>query len=355
MDPSSTIDNRKIASTVLERILPGVVVATKAPEYHHIIVSRWLAEHTASRESQKCSLIAWEDSINARLSGTGPRHLASLTLAVSFMVSADYVEATTLDYVWSLIQDAITDLTMAGVGYTPSRSAQGFLSLPLCSIIKDGNIDILFRLHVWMPDGQRGKPEVAIHSHQAFARSWTLHGEGTDVLYAVKPVVEYEEATHCAYAIGWNDGKSQSSKYATHQLSSMVVNTGKLMQAKHQASTIHRRGDTYTVPAAAYHTTVVQPQGLHATLFFFDASRGFVKDAGVLGPKDWSENTQLRDPAGITSSDLVELVSRARASKERIEVVQPETVSEPELVEACPPRRIDSLQRDASDVQVTQA
>ncbi|EME84355.1 uncharacterized protein MYCFIDRAFT_135526 [Pseudocercospora fijiensis CIRAD86] len=267
------------------------------------------------------------------------------------MISSGFVEATTLDYIWSLIQEAIADLTMAGARYAPSRSAQGFLSLPLCSIIKDGNIDVLFRLHVWMPDGQRGKAEVAIHSHQAFAQSWTLHGQGTDVLYDVNPVDEYEEATHCSYAIGWNDGNSQSTKYATHQLSSTVVNTGKLMQAKLTQSTIHRRGDTYTVPAAAYHTTIVKPQELHATLFFFDASRGFVKDAGVLGPKDWAENRQFRDPAGITPSDLVEVVSRARASEEGVEMLQPE----PGLMGTCLPRRIDSLQKDATDVQATQA
>lgn len=341
---TSRIDRREIPSTTAERILPGVVVATKAPEHNHRIVSEWLHEHTTSKNSQTCSLVQWQESMDARFSDNGPRHLASLTLAISYMVEAGFVESPTLDYIWSTIQDAITDLTMTGAGYAPSRSAQGFLSLPLCSIIKEGNIDVLFRLHVWMPDGQRGKPEVAVHSHQAFAQSWTLHGEGTDVLYDVKPVDEYEEATHCSYAIGWNDGKSQSTKYATHQLSSTVVNTGKLMQAKHKASTIHRRGDTYTVPAAAYHTTVVQPQELHATLFFFDSSRGFVKDAGVLGPKDWTENTQFRDPAGITPSDLVEVVSRARASYNDVE----QTVQ-------CLPRRIDSLQKDATDVQVTQA
>ncbi|KXT06764.1 hypothetical protein AC578_7304 [Pseudocercospora eumusae] len=338
MNPTD-LDSRKIPSTALERILPGVVVATKASEHIHGIVSKWLDEHTTAR-----GLNEWQESILASLSDNGPRHLASLTLAVSFMVSAGFVEATTLDHIWSIIQEAITDPTMAGADYTPSRSAQGFLSLPLCSIIKNGNIDVLFRLHVWMPDGQRGKREVAIHSHQAFAQSWTLHGEGTDVLYDVKPVNDYEEATHCAYAIGWNDGTSQSTKYATHQLSSTVVNTGKFMQAEHKASTPHSRGETYSVPAATYHTTVVQPQELHATLFFFDASRGFVKDAGVLGPKDWTENTQFRDAAGMTPSDLVDVLSRARASK-------------PEFLQACPPRRrIDSLRKDASHVlQVTDA
>lgn len=344
----------------LERLLPGVVVATKSPEPNFDLVSRWLSSRTQSEPSsttaaghhlrQEFSLVEWQESILSELPSGASQQLALLTLGISCMLSPNRscIDAHTQDCVWTLIRDAMrSDAGLTGPDYAPSRSAQGFLALPLCSLIQGGNIDILFRLHVWMPDNQRGKAEVAVHSHQAFAQSWTLYGKGTDVSYHVQPVEEYDQGTHALYAIGWNDGKSQSTTYATHQLSSTVVNTGKYMRARVTDSSVHSRYDTYSVPAATYHTTKVAPQALHATLFCFDASRGFEKDAGVLGPKDWTENTQFRDPAGITPRDLVDVVDRARNGIEQVIKQQPVSGTE-EAGQASSLDRVDSSGEDES-------
>ncbi|EFQ34375.1 uncharacterized protein GLRG_09519 [Colletotrichum graminicola M1.001] len=196
--------------------------------------------------------------------------------------------------------------------FTAARSAQGFLSVALCSLVKDGRIDELFRLHVWLPDGKRGNPDFKLHSHQPFAQSWILAGEGEDHTWEVEPVEDPTEATHAGYVLAWDDGKGQNSTYKTHQSSSTVRNTGSLFRAMETQSEVHCRDSTYTVPAAAFHTSEVAADALHATLFFFDSHRGFVKDAGVLGPKHGDAFTQLRDPAGISPRELVEAVETAR-------------------------------------------
>lgn len=84
------------------------------------------------------------------------------------------------------------------------------------------------------------------------------------------------------------------------------------MRAEKQNSTIQTRGISYTIPEASFHTSTVQPDVLHATFFFFDASRGFVMDAPVLGPKDAESFTQIRDPGGITPAELVSRVEAVR-------------------------------------------
>jgi len=179
--------------------------------------------------------------------------------------------------------------------------------------VKNGSIDELFRLHVWLPDGQRGNPEFAIHSHQPFAQSWILAGEGENHLYKVEPAADPSVATHAEYALAWNDGKNLDTTYKTHQTHSIVVNTKTLVRATPTDSAVHTRDMSYSIPEAAFHKTEVSPDILHATLFFFDSHRGFMKDARVLGPKSAESFIQLRDPADVTPAALVNVVDAVRS------------------------------------------
>ncbi|KZL71913.1 peroxisomal catalase [Colletotrichum tofieldiae] len=244
-------------------------------------------------------------------------HLTSLglALAVSFLrETARHNQAASpdeLDQCWGMVYRAIASKDPPV--FTAARSAQGFLSIALCSLVKDGSIDELFRLHVWLPDGRRGNSDFRLHSHQPFAQSWILAGEGVDHAWKVEQVGDPAEATHAGYALAWDDGNGQNKAYKTHQSSSTVKNTGKLFKATETHSEVHRRASTYSIPAAAFHTSEVAPDALHATIFFFDSYRGFIKDAGVLGPKDKDSYTQLRDPAGISPCELAEAVEVARS------------------------------------------
>ncbi|KIK17831.1 hypothetical protein PISMIDRAFT_684887 [Pisolithus microcarpus 441] len=201
-----------------------------------------------------------------------------------------------------------------GPRFTASRSSQGFLAAPLCSLLKDGNIDELYRFHIWLPGGQRGNLDFAVHSHQAYAQSWILAGLGNDYRYTFEPVTSLADATHAMYGLSWADGKNTSAVYKTHQTSSTVVNTGKLGRTTCTAGpTVHTRDMSYYIPSAAFHSTEVAPDILHATLFVFDSHRGFTEDAPVLGPKDTESSTQLRDPAGVTPAALANMVETMRS------------------------------------------
>ena len=102
------------------------------------------------------------------------KQLASLALGVGFLrehsrqtnaAAIFTIDETNSALVWSLIQGALTSSLLPRPLCTVSRSAQGFLAVPLCSLIENGDIDDLCRLHGWLPDGQRGNPDLAIHSH----------------------------------------------------------------------------------------------------------------------------------------------------------------------------------------------
>ena len=249
------------------------------------------------------------------------RQLVNLAISVAFLrekcwLAQSAVFATIppaeLALVWSMICNALTCPSLRRPLYTVSRSAQGFLAVPLCSLVENGNIDELFRLHVWLPDGQRGDPDFAVHSHQPFAQSWVLAGESKNHSYDVEPAADYTRATHAEYALAWSDGKNLGTTYTTNQAFSTVVNTGSLVRAIPTTSAVHTRDMSYSIPAATFHRTEVSPDNFHATLFFFNSHHGFVKEARVLGPRDMKSSMQLRDPAAMTAATLASMVDSVR-------------------------------------------
>ncbi|ERS95326.1 hypothetical protein HMPREF1624_08204 [Sporothrix schenckii ATCC 58251] len=350
-----------MSSTTLLRLLGGVVVAINCADQGAVsAVETWIAsvgsEHTNRAWLDWLTLADGAfpadggDSIgdNTRHADatTYARHLVRLTVAIGHLRNASRhnlpMPPETLGHVWTIVHDALTgtqDTTNTAASETGTtqplgaamRSSQGFLNVPLCSIVKDGNIDELIRLHVWLPgkqspanaakNGEAGA--FAVHSHQPFAQSWILAGEGTDHPYTAEPVDTAGDATHARYALSWTGPVDRKDKgndtdtdtgtvYKTHQTASTVRNRGLYVRAAPLAPVRHGPGSTYTIPAAAYHWTEGPPGALHATLFYFDASRGFVRDADVLGPVDGDEHTQVRDPAGVTAAALASTVERVR-------------------------------------------
>lgn len=75
---------------------------------------------------------------------------------------------------------------------------------------------------------------------------------------------------------------------------------------------------TYCIPAAQYHTTSVAPSSFHATLFCFDAERGFAKDAGVIGPIDGKSFTATREVADYKPTELVAMIDSMRRWEKHI-------------------------------------
>ncbi|EGO52755.1 hypothetical protein NEUTE1DRAFT_91415 [Neurospora tetrasperma FGSC 2508] len=226
------------------------------------------------------------------------------------------IDGADLDLVWGLVRDAVTDPVLAPLLPGASRSAQGFLSVPLCSLIKDNRIDELWRLHVWLPDGHRGNRDFAIHSHQPFAQSWILAGEGRDHQYAVtEPEAKGAlDTPYAQYRIAWSGtGKGHGTAYVPHQSYSIVENTGKIVHIKQVETALHTRDMSYTVGAGVLHRTKVPADTLHATLFYFDSSRGFIQDAPVLGPADGESYKQYRDVGSQPPSSLANMVEVVRS------------------------------------------
>ncbi|KAL9613087.1 MAG: hypothetical protein Q9167_002344 [Letrouitia subvulpina] len=328
---NGTTSDFRITRATLLHICNGVVVATNSSEENVEPIESWISscklperEALAENKHPNTSIaLSFRDWLNAMAVSTfdneDTRRLIMLSLGVAFLreKSRNFLSASMtaadLAIVWRLVYSALT----TPLGTTPLssayRSAQGFLAVPLCSLIKDGNIEELFRLHVWLPDGQRGNPDLAIHSHQPYAQSWILAGEATDVSYQVELTEDPESATHAEYTLAWSDGKAPKKIYRTSQTYSVAKETSKLMTAKPTNTAIHTRDTTYTIPAAAYHRSEVQPDALHATLFYFDSSRGFQREAGILGPIGAKNFTQLRDPAGSTPGLLANKVNLIRS------------------------------------------
>jgi hypothetical protein len=208
-------------------------------------------------------------------------------------------------------------LRSSSISYIVSRSAQGFLAVPLWSVIKNGNIEELFRLNVWLPDDSSGDSELAKHAHQPFAQSWILAGQLKNYVYDVQQA-DRSEATDADFAVGWSGSDNDKTgeayhDYKTHQKSSTIVNTGKLVRIVSETSEVYSRNMTYTVPAGVTHRSESKPAILHATLFLFDAYRGFEQIAPVLGPAHRASYTQQRDPVGMTAVRLVQMVDTVRS------------------------------------------
>lgn len=324
--------------------LPGVIAAAKASEMTAALANQLLTN--ASKSDPLQTLDEWLAAIQTEPEAVVSRDLSDdllvaldlsgLALAITFVRQKSRQDITItpdeLALVWRLIHQALTrpPPTQSPL-FSASRSAQGFLTVPLCSLLNNGkDIDQLFRLHVWLPDGHRGNPDFAVHSHQPFIQAWILAGEGTDHSFKVEPVTDPEQATHAEYTLTWKAASSSSpstpaqgkddTAYKTHQASSTAVNTGKLVRAECVQSTLHKRDTSYAVEAGAHHRSQVSPVTFHATLCFFDAHRGFIRDAPALGPiKDTPSFTQNRDPAGATPSSLASMVESVRAWESLIE------------------------------------
>ncbi|OTA52080.1 hypothetical protein K449DRAFT_379668 [Hypoxylon sp. EC38] len=313
----------KLSATSFSRILRGVTIATKLTENITDEILQVLGVGKSGYDNADVVLPfkSWQTVITTRVRDQEQRNIAIIALAITYLRElynegktdpCQAVSETNLSTIWELIHGALIDTSPVKPLWVPSRSAQGFLSVPLCSLIKNGNIDELFRLHVWLPDSHRGNKDVAIHSHQAAAQSWILAGEGVDHSYEVESVDNPEAATHSEYSLLWNDGKTLDTNYKTHQTSSTIINNGKLVRVKLVEKNLHGRGMSYVIPEARYHVTEVDPDAFHATLFVFDSHRGFVQDAGILGPKDGDSFTQLRDPAGMEAEHLAQIVNAVR-------------------------------------------
>ena len=309
------LDNRPL-TVVLLHTLKGVVLASDAHESSAEAALRQVSSlKLSSSDTETNSFENWLQAVTGD-SGHGNEdapHITKLAAAVTYMrhkcqhaAPKDSLGAAELKNIWDVIRAAL--LSPLYAEKRAVRSHQGFLSVPLCDIRKpNGDNEELWRLHLWLPNRPQPDPEFIIHSHKSYAQSWILAGEGTNGEYDVEPVEDVAKATHAIFAL-------TDHRTITHrQLSSTIVNTGKFLKMKNLHVEPHTRDMSYVVPAAAFHTSQVQLSKVHATIFFFDASRGYSNDGGVsLGPKELPRVEQNRDPGGFMADLLASVVDAVR-------------------------------------------
>lgn len=314
-------------------VLKGVVVATKAPDSCTRLLSDWLKDlETGSKkvcqwqDSDACSAApeecalsvdTWRKRIHETSWTTESRQLIELTIAVALLRDTSRHQKGTpseqIDQIWNIVYDVLTQPNESQLEFVATRGAQGFFAIPLCSLLENGSIKELIRFHVWLPDGERGLQAISTHAHQPFAESLILAGVAADHTYDSEAVQDIATATHAEYALEWRNGGKAGKEYSTHRPSSTIVNTGKLVRVSERRSRVHSRDKRYNVPAGVLHCSGVPARKFHATLFFFDAERGFVPDAGVVGPKDGTEYTAHRIPAAVTARALAKMANAVRS------------------------------------------
>lgn len=299
-----------------EQVLWGLFGVAAATGDHFGDVEQIKSSLPASFQSSTTSLSLrnWSLELEDIHLDDGIRQSLRLAIALAFLVQSGRqdisVTPSDLHFVWTLIYEA---LLCDSIHFKVNRSALGYHSVPLWSHAKDGNIDELFRLHVWIPDDHEKRTPISnIHTHQAFSQGWILTGLGTDYVHDIKSA-DKNNATHTEFNIAWNKDKSNTSDRITQQsASSTMTNMGSLVQAIPGSRRPHSRGMSYTVPAGKYHSLDVNPDELHATLFFFDSRRGFRLDAPALGPINGSILTLPRTAAGATAAQLAMTVDCLR-------------------------------------------
>ena len=272
-----------------------------------------------AKQGKHVENLSWKEWLKAArlvaFSSRSQLQTMNVAIALAFLRESGrqniVVSPTDLDQVWTLVRDALqcTPLT-----WKIMRSADGSHAIPLWSLIEDGHIHELIRLHIWLPDAVRVDPDLAVHMHQPFAQSWILAGEGTDHTFDVTSAHE-DNATHAEYTVGWKETDEEESgrAYKVHSKSSTVTNTGKLVCVLPRDTELHTRNMSYHIPKGVFHQIEVEPDALHAKILFFDSSRGYIHDAPVLGPISREVSTSHRKPANLNVADVANLIAELRS------------------------------------------
>jgi tetratricopeptide (TPR) repeat protein len=305
-------EKQRIPSSAISRGVQGVGSVLKLPDDQiRTIIDVLIHDHHVDN----LFLEEWLETVTQLAFNDDQRQILNVAIALAFLRQsgrADVVVSPAhLELVWTLIK---CGLQSPSLPWQISRSAQGLHAIPLWSFIVDGRIDELIRLHIWLPDGVRANPDLAIHMHQPHAQSWILAGEGTDNTFDVVPA-DQKGATHAVYQVGWAgpDSKESDRAYKVHSKSSTVTNTGKLVCVTQRQADLHTRNMTYHIPAGVYHSSVVEPDALHATLLFFDSHRGYIHDAPVIGPIAREPVTHDRKPANLSIDEVANIIADLRS------------------------------------------
>lgn len=176
------------------------------------------------------------------------------------------------------------------------RHPLGFTCLP----ISRGALDLC--VHVWTAGVRRCHPTTSpIHCHSWDLRSYVLYGELRNQLVGL----DEGPATHRVFEV--------RSTGDTDELRP----TGRVGHPRRCATTTHRAGEAYEIPAGTFHLTDVPERHEAATVVLAGPHPGVVDLS--LGAPDTPAHTVARQrcDSGESAAVVATVVQRLRATRER--------------------------------------
>jgi len=194
------------------------------------------------------------------------------------------------------IQILPSDATISSIG------SQGFLSIPLFRYDNDiAELDFI-RLHIW--DNSLKKyidnkicENFSIHTHTFHAESWIVCGKILNNRFKVEK--SDTASNYSLFIIAYNESLNE-----VNQHTSSANNTNTFVSVYRSSEEIYNKGDNYSINAGDFHSSNSEEEnGLSATLFCFNAQKGFVEQSYVVGPSDIASSVINRkmhiDPTGL--------------------------------------------------------
>jgi tetratricopeptide (TPR) repeat protein len=243
------------------------------------------------------------------------RQIANLAIALASLRESRrqdlFVSADDLDQIWSLVKDALQCGTL---NWNILQCTDGSQGLPLWSLVKDGRVQELFRLHIWLPGAVRVDPDSAMHMHQLFAQSWTLAGEGTYSTFSAT-VDREDHATHVEYTFDNNEAAEDETAetYRVPSKASTITHTTNLYSLNPVQTELQTRNMSCCIPAGVYYATTVEPDALHARILLLDSTSGSTHDVPFLEPTSPEANASHPQPLTINAADIADLITELRS------------------------------------------
>lgn len=184
------------------------------------------------------------------------RQYFNLALAVAFLREsrhqASQLSPEEIESIWSLVQGVLSETSIISKVH---HNFEGFVSITLWRIVKDGDAHESAQLEMWLPGYQRGNGGTpVIFSHQQFAQSWVLLGQARDYQYRIQEA-QPATATHVRHELFSGDINSTRNEKAdgTSRNIATYINTGELVQANEIQSQVRSRHMAYRKDVGAFH------------------------------------------------------------------------------------------------------
>ncbi|KAM0275953.1 hypothetical protein ACHAQH_007254 [Verticillium albo-atrum] len=259
-----------------------------------------------SDEDAHRTVTDWEAEMSNFDPDSTSKRIQSVALGVAILRQKSrqdqVLHACDIDLIWRLICQGLQDDVSETPTWNVSVSSRGFLVLKIFESPQDGPQERV-EIRVLLPDSQRAT-NPQIHSERLFTQNWVLASKGATCLYQVEDTSDVSLATHskCTY-----------TSMELHAQGQVMGNTGTMVRALPGPLDLHSHNASYSVSAASYHSTVVSPEEIYATICYHDSSRGSAQNDTSLTPIGTAPCPITQNSDELTASILSQVVDATRS------------------------------------------